>query len=175
MALTPGGGRSPSTKPPSAPPPTAGQTRPGRDQRIPRVTPRAAAISIVRWGVLLGGLVIIADLAAMAAFQRTVSPDDLAAIQTVDDIANYGLFSFLGVVVVRDTGLFYAGILGGLLASLLDSAVVAAARIMAPIAGVSAPIEDVFVTNLVIGVVFAGVSGLMYVLVRRWSGGRSIR
>ena len=121
--------------------------------------------------MLLGGLVIIADLAAMAAFQRTTSPDDLSAIQTVDDLANYALFSILGVVVVRDTRLFYAGVIAGLLASFLDGVVVAAARLMAPIAGVTAPIQDVFVTNLVIGVVFAGVSGLVFMLVRRWSGG----
>jgi hypothetical protein len=121
--------------------------------------------------VLLGGLVIIADLAAMAAFQRSVSPDDLGAIQTMDDLANYALFSILGVVVVRETGLFYSGIIAGLLASVLDGTVVAAARLMAPIAGVTAPVGDVFLTNLIIGVVFAGASGLMYVLVRRWSGG----
>jgi hypothetical protein len=135
---------------------------------VPR---RAAASVILRWSVLLGGLVIIADLAAMAAFQRSVSPDDLSAIQTVDDLANYALFSILGVVVVRETRLFYAGVIAGLLASVLDGAVVAAARLMAPIAGVTAPVGDVFLTNLVIGVVFAGASGLMYVLVRRWSGG----
>jgi hypothetical protein len=171
MARTPGGGRSPSTSPPPTPPAPTGQSRPSRERRTPRIPPRAAAIAILRWSVLLGGLVIIADLAAMAAFQRTVSPDDLSAIQTVDDLANYGLFAILGVVVVRDTRLFYAGAIAGLLASLLDGAVVAAARLMTPIAGVTAAVGDVFVTNLVIGVVFAGASGLMYVLVRRWSGG----
>jgi hypothetical protein len=67
--------------------------------------------------------------------------------------------------------LFYAGAVAGLLASMLDGAVVAAARLMTPIAGVTTAVGDVFVTNLVIGVVFAGASGLMYVLVRRWSGG----
>ena len=58
----------------------------------------------------MGGLVIIADLAAMAAFQRTISPDDRAAIQTLDDLANYALFSILGVTVVRETGLMYVGV-----------------------------------------------------------------
>jgi hypothetical protein len=171
MARTPGGGRSPSTQPPPSPPAPTGQARPSRDRRTPLVPPRAAAINIVRWSVLLGGLVIIADLAAMAAFQRTMSPDDLSAIQTVDDLANYGLFSILGVVVVRDTRLFYAGVIAGLLASFLDGVVVAAARLLTPIAGVTGAVGEVFLTNLVIGVVFAGASGLMYVLVRRWSGG----
>src|SRR5712691_3083201 len=171
MARTPGGGRSPSTSPPPSPPKPTGQTRPTRERRTPRIPPRAAAIAILRWSVLLGGLVVIADLAAMAAFQRTVSPDDLSAIQTVDDLANYGLFSILGIIVVRDTRLFYAGAVAGLLASLLDGVVVAAARLMTPIAAVSDPIGDVFLNNLLVGVVFAGASGLMYVLVRRWSGG----
>jgi hypothetical protein len=148
-----------------------GQPRPTREPRAPRIPPRAAAIIIARWSVLLGGLVIIADLAAMAALQRSLSPDDLSAIQAVDIVANYALFSILGVVVVRDTRLFYAGAVAGLVASLLDGTVVTAAKLMTPIAGVIDPVGEVFVTNLVIGVVFAGASGLMYVLVRRWSGG----
>jgi hypothetical protein len=119
--------------------------------------------------------VIIADLTAMAAFQRTISPDDRAAIQTLDDLANYALFSILGVVVVRETGLMYAGVIAGVVAAALDGIVVAAARIMAPIAGMTAPIEDVFITNLIIGAVFSGVSGVIFMLVRRWSGGRRTR
>ena len=175
MALTPGGGRSPSTQPPPAPPP-AGQPRPApQPRKAPPRPVRAATLSILRWAVLLGGLVIIADLAAMAAFQRTISPDDRAAIQTLDDLANYALFSILGVTVVRETGLMYVGVIAGACAALLDATVVAAARIMAPIAGMTAPIEDVFITNLVIGAVFAGVRGVVYMLVRRWSGGRRTR
>src|SRR5438552_1436695 len=120
MARTPGGGRSPSTQPPPTPPKPTGQIRPSRERRAPRVPPRAAAISIVRWSVLLGGLVIIADLAAMAAVQRSLSPDDQSSIWIVDTVANFALFSILWIVVVRDTRLFYAGAIAGLLASLLD-------------------------------------------------------
>jgi hypothetical protein len=136
---------------------------------------KRGAIAVVRWGLLLGGLVIVADLAAMALFQRTNIPEDRNAIQALDDIANYVLFSVLGIVVVRDTRLMYLGVVAGAFAALLDATVVAAARIMAPIAGVSAPIEDVFVTNLVLGVVFAGASGIVYALVQRSTGGRRPR
>ena len=58
MALTPGGGRSPSTRPPTSPP-TNGQHRPTRDRRVAPPS-RAASFSVVRWGALIGGLVIIA-------------------------------------------------------------------------------------------------------------------
>src|SRR6185436_10454156 len=104
---------------------------------------------------------------AMAAIQRTIGPDDRAAIWALDNVVNFALFAILGAIVVRDTGVMYAGIVAGACAALLDAIVVAAARIMAPIAGMADPIEDVFVSNLVIGAVFAGVSGVVYMLVRR--------
>jgi hypothetical protein len=169
MALKPGGGRSPSTQPPPTPP--NGQHRPVRDGRAPP-TPRAASASILRWGLLIGGLVIIVDLAAQIATQRAVTADDQAAIATVDNIVNFVLFSILGVVVVRDTGLIYMGAVTGVFASLLDAIVVAAAASMAPSAGPAPPIEEYFVSNLAIGTLFAGVSGVVYAAVQRWSGSR---
>lgn len=132
-------------------------------------------MSLVRWGLLIGGLVIIVDLAAQAISQRTASPDDLNAIGTADDLVNFILFSTLGILVVRDTGLAYLGAIAGVLASLIDAIVVASAAALAPPAGPQVAIEEYFVRNLVIGTLFAGVSGLVYAAVQRWSGGRRLR
>jgi len=168
MARMPGGGRSPSTQPPPSPTPLRNH-RPTRNGR-PRPTPRAASISVFRWGLLVGGLVIIVDLATQAIAQRTASPDDLAAIYNADELVNYLLFSILGIIVVRETAVFYLGAVAGVLASLLDAVVVAAAASMAPPAGGAAPLEEYFARNLVIGIVFAGLSGVTYYFVQRWSG-----
>jgi len=173
MAVTPGGGRSPSTQPPPSPP-TNGQHRPTRERRV-RPTSRVASASVLRWGVLIGGLVIIADLTAQAVSQRTLSPDDLVAIGTADDVVNYILFSILGILVVRETGLIYLGAIGGVFASLLDAIVVATATSMAPPSGPEGTIEEYFIKNLAIGTLFAGLSGVVYVVVQRWSGGQRPR
>ena len=170
MARTPGGGRSPSTRPPSSPTPI-GNHRPSRDGRS-RPTPRSASISVFRWGLLIGGLVIIADLGTQVIAQRATSPDDLVAIYNADELVNYILFSLLGILVVRDTGVFYLGAVAGVLGSLLDAVVVAAAATMAPPAGGAAPLEEYFARNLAIGILFAGLSGGMYFVVQRWSGAR---
>jgi hypothetical protein len=120
----------------------------------------------------MGGLVIIVDLAALLVAQRTISQDDQAALEAADTIANFVLFSTLGVLVVRDSGLIYLGAIAGVFASLLDAIVVVAATTLAPPAGPPVPAEDRFVFNLAIGTVFAGISGVMYALLQRWSGGR---
>jgi hypothetical protein len=136
--------------------------------------PRVASASVLRWGLLFGGLVIIADLAARAIVQRTLSADDQNLIGTADDIANYVLFSVLGIIVVRETGIMYLGAIAGVFAALLDAIVVAAAGVMAPMPGPTT-VEEVFISNLVIGTLFAGVSGVVYALVQSWSGGRRPR
>jgi hypothetical protein len=170
MALTPGGGRAPSTQPPPTPP-SEGQPRPARDRRTPPV-PRAATYSAVRWGVLIGGLVIIADLGAQAMSQRTLSPDDRMAIAAADEVVNWLLFSILGIIVARETRLIYMGAVAGIFASLLDAIVVASAASMARPIGPEIPVEEYFLYNLMVGTVFAGLSCVVYLLVQRWSGRR---
>ena len=120
----------------------------------------------------MGGLVIIVDLASQVASQRTLIVDDLDAIWAADEIINFVLFSILGILVVRDSGLIYLGAIAGVFASLLDAIVVAAATSMAPPAGPAAPIEEVFLFNLAIGTVFAGIGGVVFAMLQRWSGGR---
>jgi hypothetical protein len=130
---------------------------------------------VVRLGLLVGGLVIITDLAATAMIQRTVSADDIAAIADVDEILNYVLFALLGVLVVRETNIMFAGAVAGLFASVIDAVVVTAASLMVP----PAPPLDVLLVgfghNLLVGTVFAGLSGLVYALVQRWSAGQRPR
>ncbi len=175
MALTPGGGRSPSTKPPPSAPPN-GQYRPGGDQRPPPPPiSRRASLSVVRWGVLIGGLVIIADLTAQAISQRTLSPDDLMAISTADYTVNFILFAVLGVLVVRETGRAYLGAVAGVVASVLDGIVVAAAASMAPPRGPEMPIEEYLLSNLALWSLVAGLGGVVYIVVKRLSGGRRSR
>jgi len=170
MALTPGGGRSPSTKPPPVPTP-AGQPRHTRDSRQPPTTSQAASFSVLRWGLLLGGLVIIVDLATQLALQRPLEPQEVDAVYAANQILNFVLFAILGIFVVRDSDLMYLGAIAGLFASLLDAVVVAAATSMTPPVGQPSPVEDVFLSNLVIGTVFAGIGGVVYAMLQRLSNG----
>jgi hypothetical protein len=173
MARTPGGKRSPSTRPPPSPS-SNGQHRPTRDQRPPQIS-RGTSYSVLRWGVLIGGLAIIADLGAQAMSQRTLSAEELTTIGAVDEIVNFILFSVLGILVVRETRLVYLGAIAGLLASLLDAIVVASAASMAPPMGPEVAIEEYFMRNVVIGTLFAGLSAIVYMVVQRWSSGRRRR
>jgi hypothetical protein len=142
--------------------------------RKPRWT-RATSISVARLGLLVGGLVIITDLAAMAMMQRAAGADDIAAISEVDEILNYVLFALLGVLVVRQTNVMLSGVAAGALASLLDAIVVTAASIMVPPLPPTDALLFGFGRNLVIGTLFAGLSGVVYTLVQRWSGGQRTR
>jgi len=126
-------------------------------------------VSVLRRGLLIGGLVIIVDLLFMVLMQRTVSADDIAAYADVDEILNYILFSLLGVLVVRDTAVMLSGVVAGVFASLLDAIVVTAASLMVPPQPPPDALEFGFARNLVIGTVFAGLSGVVYALVQRWS------
>jgi uncharacterized membrane protein len=121
---------------------------------------------------MVGGLVIIVDLTSQVFSQRTLSADELDTIGAADEIINFVLFSILGILVVRDSGLMYLGAIAGVFASLLDAIVVAAATSMAPPAGPVAPIEEVFLFNLTIGTVFAGIGGVVFAMLQRWSGAR---
>ncbi len=129
-------------------------------------------MSVLRWGLLIGGLVIIVDLATQVLMQRSLAPEEVDAIGAADEMVNFVLFSILGILVVRDTAIIYLGAIAGVFASLLDAVVVAAATSMAPPVGQPAPIADVFLFNLAIGTVFAGIGGVVYALLQRWSGGR---
>jgi hypothetical protein len=158
------------------PPPTPGRgSAPRKKGAGGKPWSRSTSVSILRLGLLVGGLVIIADLSATAMIERTVSADDVAAIGDIDEILNYVLFSLLGVLVVRETGVMLSGAVAGVFASLLDAIVVTAASLMVPPPPSMDVLEFGFARNLVIGTLFAGLSGIVYALVQRWSGGQRPR
>jgi hypothetical protein len=137
--------------------------------------PMNAALRIMlRWVLLLGGLIIIVDLGTHAILQRIVdTPEALAEMGNANTIANVVLFSILGAVVARQTGLFYLGALAGLLAALLDGVVVATAASMAPPPGEQAPVDVYLLYNILIGTIPAAVAALVSRLAERMFGPRS--
>src|SRR3954471_923212 len=121
MAMTPGGARPPSPEPPPKPypPPPPRKIRDSRTR--PKMPFNAALLATVRWSALIGGLVIIVDLGTQAIQQRTApGPDAIAELGSANFVANIVLFSILGAVVARQTGVWYLAALAGLLASVLD-------------------------------------------------------
>jgi hypothetical protein len=137
--------------------------------------PMNAALQIMgRWVLLLGGLVIIVDLGTHLLLQRsTGGPEALNELDYANKIANVVLFSILGAVVARQTGLFYLGALAGLLASLLDGVVVAAAASMAPPPGEPAPVDVYLLYNVLVGTTPAAVSAVVSRLVDQLYGPRA--
>src|SRR5919202_4986241 len=121
MALTPGGGRAPSAPPPP---------RPARDARD-RPSRSVAALSAVRWGLLAGGLLIIADLSTRLILQRA-GQDAAEALITLDQLVNAVLLAIAGASVERESGGIRWATLAGLLAGVLDALVIAAANSINP-------------------------------------------
>ena len=130
--------------------------------------------------MLIGGLVIIADLASQIIVQRSTNADDASAWLFIDQIANILLYTLLGILMVRESGLMYAGAVAGLIAGLLDAVVVTAAAVVGP---QPLPNPDPqalspqmlllygFAQNVVQGALFAGASGIVYAMVQRSAGG----
>lgn len=130
---------------------------------------------MLRLGLLIGGLIIIVDLLTMLITEQTTNPDEIATWQLLDLLVNIVLFCLLGTLVVRDTGVWFAGALAGVFASLLDAIVVTAAALMVPPAQSVDALTGNFAQNLLIGAVVAGISGVVYALVQRWSDGQPKR
>lgn len=157
MALTPG---------PTKPPPPPGDAR-------DRPTESAGMQAVVRWGVLIGGLNIVADLAAIALQQR-LGPEAADAIQTADLAVNAVLLAMAGSSVLRETGRVLLGAAAGVLAGLIDGVVVAVAGSMAPLPGQQVPPEMLLLGNLVwnvgLGFVLAGAAAWVSRLAHRRPG-----
>ena len=134
----------------------------------------AALLTMLRWVVILGGLVIIVDLGTHAIQQRIAGTGDVALeLTNANLVANVVLFSILGAVVARQTGVFWLGAVAGFLAALLDGLVVATAATLAPPPGEASPVDIYLATNLVIGTIPAAVSALVSNFIERLSGPRS--
>ena len=127
--------------------------------------------SVLRWGLLIGGLAIIADLATRVVDQRLASQDAQNWLTTADLCVSIVLFAFVGWAVMRETGGVYLASLAGLLAGLLDGLVVAASNSMAPPPGVETVSPEGDITwNLLLGMLFATVAALVSRLVLRRPG-----
>jgi uncharacterized membrane protein len=133
------------------------------------VPPQVAARVVLRWGLLIGGLVIIADLGSQAIDQRVTTPDVVNTVDVVDYIVNIVLFSVVGAIVVRQTGQVVFGTMAGLLAGLVDGLVIAAAASMAALQ--SNP-EETILQNVVLGAFFAAISAAVGRVILRRSGSR---
>ena len=158
--------------PPKTTPP--GSSRRPRDPRLtPRTSWNAALLTMLRWMVIMGGLVIIVDLGTQAIQQRVSGQDLATELESGNLIANVVLFSILGAIVARQTGLFYLGAVAGLLASLIDGIVVLAAQSLAPMPGEPAPPDVYLLYNMAYGTIPAAVSGFVSSLIDRASGPRS--
>jgi hypothetical protein len=130
---------------------------------------------VLRLGLLFGGLVIILDLLFMLLTLRSVNADDIAALEEVDLFLNVVLFSVLGLLAARQTGIAWAGVIAGLFAGLLDAIVVTAAWLMVPPPQTLDMLEQRFVLNIIVAGAFAGLSGVMFAIAQRWSGGQRRR
>jgi hypothetical protein len=173
MALTPGGGQSPSAQPPPKPAPPAPPRR-SRDSRlVPRTNWRTALIETVRWATLIGGLVIIVDLGTQALQQRSSTPDSINDLAIANQVLNVVLFSVLGAIVARQTGLFVLSALAAVIAAVIDGVVVAAAASLAPMAGGTMPLGEYMLLNLTLSTIPATVSGFVATLVERMAGPRA--
>ena len=168
MAM-PGGRGAPSAPPPPRPSPT----RPPRP--APSVSNAAAGASVLRWGSLIGGLIIIVDLAAKALQQRLAPGSDVVqTLEPVDLVLNAILLSIAGVAVMRETHSVRMSALAGLIAGLLDALVLAAADVLAPTPGGPTSMSDALIGNIslnvITGVVLAAAAGWFTRLSQRRSG-----
>jgi hypothetical protein len=155
MALTPGGGRAPSAPPPP---------RPTRDARERPPAP-TAALSAFRWGLLVGGLLIIADLTTRLVLQR-VGQDASDTVAAIDEVVNGLLLVTAGMSVQRETGRVWWAAAAGLLAGLLDALVIFAANTINPPPGPQDPV-GLLIQNIGQGPLVALAAAVISNLLRR--------
>jgi hypothetical protein len=124
---------TPGPPPSGGPPPWNSPRRPRDDTGQPRFAEGPAATArVLHWGLLVGGLVSIADLATLAMQQQWGSGAEVGGLDAFNVIVNCVLFFVAGAAVVRETGRVRFAALAGLLAGLVDGMVVGAATAMAP-------------------------------------------
>jgi hypothetical protein len=130
---------------------------------------------VLRWGSLIGGLIIIVDLAAKALQQRLAPGSDVVqSLEPVDLMLNAILLSIAGAAVMRETHSVRMSALAGLIAGLLDALVLAAADVLAPTPGAPMSVSDALIGNIslnvITGVVLAAAAGWFTRLSQRRSG-----
>ena len=122
---------------------------------------------MLRWGLLIAGLVIIADLGTLALQQRLRGPEIGEALNIVDLVLNAILFSVAGASIARETGRVALGAATGLLAGCIVGVVVGAAASIAPPAGVpnTSP-EQLWLENILLNM----AQGTLLATISAWFG-----
>ena len=176
MASPSGGGRSPSVQPPPKVTPP-GPTRQERDPRArPPLAPRALALRALHWVLLIGGLVVIVDLGTQVIEQRLTDLETVNSLIVADFVINIVLFTMMGAIIARESGLTLLGVIAavaaGLLASLVDGIVVATAASFAPPRETPLPVQEYLLENMTIGTLATGLSAVVITLIDRTLGPR---
>jgi hypothetical protein len=122
----------------------------------------------VRWGILAGGLLIIADLTTRLILQRA-GQDAAEALGTIDVLVNAVLLAVAGASVERESGGIRWAALAGLLAGLLDALVIAAANGINPPPDQGNPLY-LALQNVAQGPVLATAAAWVSSLARRRTG-----
>jgi hypothetical protein len=124
---------TPGPPPPGGPPPWHPPRSPRNDTGQPRFAEGPAATArVLHWGLLIGGLVSIADLATLALRQQWGGGAEVGGLDALNFIASCMLFSVAGATVARETGRVRLAAAAGLLAGLVGGMVGGAATAMAP-------------------------------------------
>jgi hypothetical protein len=162
--------------PPKVTPP--GPPRQTRDARArPPLPPRALALRTLHWVLLIGGLVVIADLGTQVIEQRLTDPEAINSLIVADFVINIVLFTMMGAIIARESGLTLLGIvaacIAGLIASLVDGVVVAMAASFAPPRADPLPVQQYLLENVAIGTLATGLSAVVITLIDRTLGPRT--
>jgi hypothetical protein len=161
----------PKVTPPSPP-------RQARDARArPPLPPRALALRTLHWVLLIGGLIVIADLGTQVIEQRLTDPEAINSLVVADFVINIVLFTMMGAIIARESGLTLLGILAaaiaGLIASLVDGVVVATAASFAPPRADPVPVQQYLLENVAIGTLATALSAVVITLIDRTLGPRT--
>jgi hypothetical protein len=130
----------------------------------------------VHWLLLIGGLVVIVDLGTQVIEQRLTDPETINSLIVADFVANIILFTMMGAIIARESGLTLLGVIAaliaGLVASLVDGIVVATAASFAPARGTPLPVQEYMLENMTIGTLATGLSAVVITLIDRTLGPR---
>jgi hypothetical protein len=139
--------------------------------------PRALVLRALHWVLLIGGLVVIADLGTQVIEQRLTDPEAVNSLVVADFVVNIVLFTMMGAIIARESGLTLLGIVAaagaGLIASLVDGIVVATAASFAPPRAEPLPVQQYLIENVAIGTLATGLSAVVITLIDRTLGPRA--
>jgi hypothetical protein len=131
----------------------------------------------VHWVLLIGGLIVIADLGTQVIEQRLTDAEAINSLVVADFVINIVLFTMLGAIIARESGLTLLGIvaaaLAGMLAALVDGIVVATAASIAPARAEPLPMPQYLLENVAIGTLATALSAIVITVIDRGLGQRT--